>query len=363
MISASTFQSYDEAPVNFYEINCIRDNHPIQGCYCEDGYWSYDHRYTNDDGTYQIYTLCTKVNDVVCPDIRKSKSDLTFFNPKSITQWYEINNTSVDIDVVNRYKNYNQTPVSCSYSLDDFQTFGDIMIYQNTFIGLSSAYEVERATATLNDDIFPYFCSLPSLDCPLDPLKPGENVTQTTCSRFTSLDPEGDLCRSWAAQFPDKADQIKVQYCHQPSNIDRSECACINKAYSPLYRAFKKDVNAPDSCWYTPCANGSLFLQTSSELAVPECPDVCGLIINNIGNAETIDLSDADIYIDCVKGEDLPMNAATTTTIQVQTDLPVSQRQVPLFIFPYTLPWEYWFLVGIISLLGIIFVILFFLIK
>lgn len=326
---------------------------------CPENFWAYDFISPNFVSIFAD-TICTEQKPEVCPVLNKTPSTLNFFDQKPLSRWYDtFRGTGSNVGI--KYKNFNSTPVNCSYPLSSFQTFGDIVNYQNNFEAFPSAEEKAFAQETLNNDILPYFCSLPSLDCPLDPLRPGESVTQTRCSRFTSIDPEGDICRQWAAEFPNLADQVKVQFCHQSENLHTSECACINKAYDPLYRTAKKSVEVPDFCWWTPCANASQFLIPASEKQVTECPDVCGIIINNYTNATEIDLSNANIYIDCTKGVEPPKSNKTApeSSIQILNTLEGNVRKYPspIYLDPFQLPWEYWFLFSIMIVLVIVYIV------
>jgi hypothetical protein len=341
---------------------------------CPDGYWASameDATTDNPPGTCTdvndlAQPICTAVNPAVCPNLSSNlPPDLTFFNTKPLNRWFAngTNDYNVSQEVKLTYKNFNETSVSCSYPLESFKTFGDIMNYQNAFTAFPSAFDIEVSTATLNQEIMPYFCSLPSTDCSIDPLKPGENVHQTHCSRFTSLDPEGTLCRTWAAEYPEESDVVQINYCHQPENLESSECACINKAYSPLYRAMKKDVNAPDSCWWDPCANASQFLVPSTELTVTHCQDVCTTVIANYGrNVETIDLQYANFFVSCTKGQPVPENNSSQP-ITARTSLILPQTTLPLFIWSYSMPWEYWFMIAILGVLVVLFLVLMFAIR
>jgi len=331
---------------------------------CPDGYWAYDFIPANSSFSFNTFadTICTQSKNDVCPTLNKNPSTLNFFDKKPLNIWYDTTQgNDYRSNIQFKYKNYNSTPVNCSYPLTSFQTFGDVVNYQNNFEAFPSAEEKAFAQETLNNDILPYFCSIQSLDCPLDPLRPGESVTQTRCSRFTSIDPEGDICRQWAAEFPNLADQVKVQFCHQSENLHASECACINKAYDPLYRTAKKSVEVPDFCWWTPCANASQFLIPASEEQVTECPDVCGIIINNYTNATEIDLSKANIYIDCTKGVEPPKSNKTApeSSIQILNTLEgnVKKYPLPIYLDPFQLPWEYWFLFSIMIVLVIVYIV------
>lgn len=252
---------------------------------------------------------CTTVVDSVCPTIGGTSGGYTinpFFSESPINARY-VNTLGLSENITylsSNYKQMNQIPVTCNYDLDSFQTFEDILKFQRAFITTASAYNPQEGSQILNTEIMPSFCSIPSSNCPLDPLKPGESVTLFSCSRFTSTDTEGDMCRTWEEEYPTLADQVKIEFCSQPNAFNSSECACINKLYNEEYRALKKNVNAPDSCWYIPCANSTQFLITSTEI-LPEpntsCPDTCGVIINNY-DTSTVNFSTSQILVDCVKG-------------------------------------------------------------
>jgi len=348
-----SIDAIDYCPINTWANNSYTESqktcNPING----------DTNYLSQSCSYSKPSLCYLYNP--------NDEDRTFFWSNNTPKYWEVafnGEGYLTPDVVDPYLDklnnnlsttFNQQSISCEYGVDEFKSFGDILNYNNKFIATTRAVDASDAINILNTVIYPHFCSLESLDCPIDPLKPGENVQQPRCSRFTSLDPEGDLCRTWAATFPSQADVIKIQYCHQLENIDKSECACINKVYNPLYIAIKKDVLAPDSCWFTPCSNESQFLIPSVETRVVACPDVCGLIIQNYGDAD-IDLTDANIYIDCTKGQE-PNPQNKTVPIQPQGIGIKSINQQPkeyLFIWEYNIPIVYWVLAAIVVFLVVI---------
>ncbi len=340
---------------------------------CPEMTWAYNMRTQYADGfdgrnyctgNDDFFNLpnCVEVGNYLCPLTPKLTNDVdAIWNHPPPQLWIRndthTTNNNIIINRLNTriWVDYNQMPVRCSYDVESFTTFGDILALTNNFIATPRSPTNENRDI-LNEVIYPYFCSLESLDCPLDPLRPGESIQQTRCSRFTSTDPEGDLCRTWAATYPIQADAIKTTYCHRPDNIDKSECACINKVYDTLYNTLKKDVLAPDSCWYTPCSNETLFLIPASETVVVACPDVCGVIIKNYGDAD-IDLTDANIYVDCTKGQE-QSKSITATNQQTITTKTIMQTTIQWI---YEMPIAYWVIIGVIIFLIIVFSVLMFL--
>lgn len=297
--------------------------------------WQYGTQNSSNNGYAK--KLLTQPQLSVCAPIGKQAIQ-PIFTYKPINSWYPPGGETKEQYITTNINSFEETEIACSYNLSDFQTFGSILQYQRTFQASDHrTNRTELVNDILNNQILPYFCSLESYDCPLDPLSNPSNPSNlASCSRFISTDPEGDICRSWAASYPEQADSIKTFYCHQPENIYASECACVNKLYYPLYQTVKRDISAPDLCFWFPCSNTSQFIVPSVETPNNvECPSLCGLIINNFNGADIVFDEEAEIYVNCLY--DLE-ETDTTKNIKTQQVIPGSSNRFTSFINSFSTP-------------------------
>lgn len=369
-ISARLYQHATDPPKGSYDAyvcstqtrcdgpgNCYRDTDIEEAASnpCAYGYWSY--KFNDCDfppgtlGFFNAPVSCTLPNDALCPVIH----DTTYSRGSG---WSVVPPGTIDLeyksDVEKNYKNATIQPITCSYGIDAFQTFGDILQYRYGFISTERAVDPQDALDTLNMAIMPEFCLLPSSDCPFDPLRPGHQEATSTCSRFISLDPEGELCRSWSAEYPAYADAVKVRYCQMSENLSKPECQCVNKSLNPIYNTLKVGVNTSDSCFWGPCDNSSQFLIPSTEVSATKCPDVCGVIINNYNNRDTtIDFTDSEFYVDCTKG----LATVPTGTSNVNNLIFTLTEPLEVPKAPNQLNWSYWFIIAVFVVLSISFML------
>lgn len=231
--------------------------------------------------------------------------DRTYFAEAPFRGSYEEGVSQKDIAAI-YYKRFSQAAVTYEYPLSAFRWFYDILNYQRAFVtGERRPYDPPAAQRALDEEVFPSFCAFPSDACP----------DTSPCSRFVSVDPEGDQCRAWAAREPARADAVKVEYCHRPTSVANKECQCINAIFDPYYLLFKQDLAAPDGCWYAPCANTTEYLVPSTEALEAPCPDVCGIILKNynIGKESNIKYTaDAVATIACLRSTDAATSPSPT---------------------------------------------------
>lgn len=290
-----------------------------------------------------IQNYCSSINPEVCPLINGT--------PPYDVNWRGAPTQSVEFtfgQVSSIGPQIYDPSVGCSYSTDQFQDYADIQTFSNTFITGPEASDPTQAKFVLDTAILPEFCLQDSFDCPYDPLRPGEKIRLNRCSRFISVDREGEYCRQWSAQEPELSDEVKTAYCQQPVNAETSECACVNRTDNDIYQTLKVGVNAPDFCWYNPCANSSQYLVPSTIVPVDSCPDVCGVIVNTYNNTgANLDFSEAEIFVNCVKGIDVS-GGSTGSTGSTGGSGPVFNTS--------EYPWYVWFLlvVGVIAVVLLI---------
>lgn len=179
--------------------------------------------------------------------------------------------------------------VQCSYPAGTIKTVADLNTFNAAFSGNSN-----RSTI-VDTNIMPAFCSIPSSTCGPDP---ETGAARTTCSRFSSTDAEGSLCRSWEARKPSAADTAKTNYCR--SNPKATECRCINRATDPIYQQIAVRSNAPDSCWYLPCKNPDSYLVPSTIQLSTTCPNICQQINDFASNeGASLDVNELRQSINC----------------------------------------------------------------
>lgn len=175
---------------------------------------------------------------------------------------------------------FNQAPnINCIYSPNQFKTSTDLLTWEATF-GKDNTY---------NNIIMPAFCSKEtSVGCP----KNESGRIQTTCSILRAETPAGQLCRNWAVDHPELANEAAKNYCQ---NHDTFECACFNRGNDLEYQSFKQYVpNVPDSCWYRPCTVPT-YNFIPSELKNIPCPlDVCQKIQDGYHNEQYRFLNPSD---------------------------------------------------------------------
>lgn len=253
-------------------------------------------------------------------------------------------------------KNYNYT--QCEYPSDiaDFMTYEDITLWKTRFV-YTTAYDPISGLEVLNTVLLPQYCSTSTSFCPPDPIT-GQQPEE--CSQF--LNTKSADCQLWAIQYPTQADIVKQQWCAErtytvdDSYIGPSECDCINRDLNPIWQYFHENPELPESqdhCWYLPCANPSFYLPLSTD-TYSACPDVCGIIVRQIGdNPPPIVIPPEDPYINC----NLDTNKSSSSIIQSKNminkiiDDPTSKES-------FTVAWV---LIGILILavIGVIIIIKF----
>lgn len=90
--------------------------------------------------------------------------------------------------------------VACQYPLHAFKTAKGLKTWLKKF----------GEDGQFNDEIMPYFCSQPSVDCPVHE---HSGKKMKSCSRFNDNSAEGKICRKWSKKFPGKTKRIEQKYC------------------------------------------------------------------------------------------------------------------------------------------------------
>jgi hypothetical protein len=130
-----------------------------------------------------------------------------------------------------------------------------------------------------------------------------------SCSRYRSINQDGDLCRDWLSTLSlRKQDAAMENYCIHHNSLD---CRCINRSTDKEYMRAKAVAPFPDKCWFIPCANAeSLYLvPTKTEDANDHCPvNICQQIIQ-ISDAQKVDIDSVSNNINCnfVKEDNVPV--------------------------------------------------------
>lgn len=181
--------------------------------------------------------------------------------------------------------------LTCDYGNSlNFENISEkgVNTWYNYFVYQRTANRSYGKTA-LETLILPYYCSQIVTTCPQDPqvvLEEGESAPALPqCMRLQSIDDR--ICAEWSDKYPEIVDQIKKWYCCKYKNAP--ECKCINRFTDITYQVIllESPELTPDTdhCWYIPCSNPSFYLSLSSEQKAP-CPDICGIIINNLSDTD-----------------------------------------------------------------------------
>jgi len=161
--------------------------------------------------------------------------------------------------------------VYCSYNLTDLQR-----------IKPKSMAEFLRDNPAAKEKVLSKWCEGAASNpetCPNYPV--GE------CSKFVSLDrDEGDLCRKFAEESHDKADQAMTNWCADPIRRTYKECRCLRRQENELYNTLAQEVtdSGQDWCWYIPCKDTNLtaYLNTydfrKPDKDAQKCPNVCAIV-------------------------------------------------------------------------------------
>ena len=209
-------------------IPCKKDEWPYKKINCANGLNNFQYK-------------CSKLDPNICPKISNSNGNPKFENPPF---------------------------VKCSYPISAFQNSEDVNLWTSEW-GKDYSY---------NNLIMPSFCQLTSSSC----------SNSSICSRFTSNDKEGSLCRNWSSKNSDISNNIKNKLCNSSSTSfstnNNFECLCINRSDDPLYQDIKKSLpqNIPDQCWWKPCINSDIHIIPSNLNSQIICPSNICTLINNI---------------------------------------------------------------------------------
>lgn len=279
---------------------------------------------------------CTPIDPNVCPVLPG--------NPLAIptVEW----TPGVAINSSANWGNPNVLNVQCGYNPNDITTAVQVAELQRAFSATNP-----QTQQILDEQLYPSFCSLPSNNCPPDPVT-GEQ--RQVCSRFASSDQEGALCRSWQARNLQQADVSKRRFCN--TNPTSKECDCINRSSNPTYQQLNPRQLSQDSCWWGPCRNSDAYLVTSDLLNPTRCPDVCQqvnqFIADNTGQVNVNDIR-----------QNLACGTETTTSGTIIGELPAIDQPVqPTTNQPVTVSfisrYGIWIVVGLIVLLVLIGVII-----
>jgi hypothetical protein len=199
----------------------------------------------------------------------------------------------------------------CSYddsdsffsSTKDVDTYVKYCIYDSIGSSGSNTDDTKCNQSFYNKNMSTFCGALVTSNCP---------NTETKCLRYSSLNDEGQMCRSWASEgwkgrgqpSTDRqrgADSAFDTWCQ--NNPTMSECACINAGSNDTYKALKNGgLEVPDYCWYTPCTDSRNIgtFQDQSQT----CPkDLCQTIINT-AESQSVDYSNLKLITTCSSGDD-----------------------------------------------------------
>lgn len=161
--------------------------------------------------------------------------------------------------------------ISCQYNIDNINTIEQLYNIEKKFPisnNINSVNEIKKN-----------FCYSFSKKCPIDP---ETNKPFEKCSRFISLDDEGEKCREWVVSQPIRVSDIhKKDFCHKNPNL--KECQCLNRHLNDDYKNVKKYLHTEDYCWYLPCASGPYLKQENIQLN-KKCSNICQIIIETNKN-------------------------------------------------------------------------------
>ena len=252
-------------------------------------------------------------------------------------------------------KNYDHTQCEYQSDLSDYMTAEDITLWKTRFV-YTTAYDPANGLEVLNTVLLPQYCSTSTTFCPPDPIT---GQVPEECSQFLNIDSTD--CQLWAIQYPTQADTIKQEWCAERTFIigdsytGPPECDCINRDLNPIWQSVHTGPDAlpesQDHCWYLPCANPSFFLPLSTDTYTP-CPDVCGIIIRQIGdNPPPVVIPPEDPYINCNLNTTTATTATTASIAAKEVVMKIVEESSMLYIWT-------WVLIGIL-ILAIIGVIIF----
>lgn len=216
-------------------------------CYCDECKGLSPDSLSCADGDWTIHEpghhgrpLCSKVDPYMCPVIGGNDGNAQFTD--------------------------DPPEVACTYRASDFQNLDDIQTYVDTW----------GEDDQLNDAMTG-FCKQQSVSCPIDP-ETGKQMP--ICSNLIATDDAGDICRDWAHNHPDKADQSKREYC---AENDSADCRCLHRSDDDAYKAAKPYVpGVSDACWYNYCQDPSTYVTPSDMMGV-ECPaETCANIVRGV---------------------------------------------------------------------------------
>lgn len=177
--------------------------------------------------------VCSSVNVSLCPIISSYSVQARFVNQSTTMPT-------------------NSTHVECTYTAinNDNTTFTEQEAHQwlRTF-GPNSSW---------TDEIMPDFCSHPGnpATCPIDPMT---GFQLRTCSRFTTTDTTGRLCRDYVKNSPNNATKTQEEFCKSTNTPD---CLCLNRERNTQYQQISSQVDFDDESWYQPCRDPVHYVVT-----------------------------------------------------------------------------------------------------
>lgn len=179
------------------------------------------------------------------------------------------------------------TNITCEYDVSKINTYVQLNEYKNKY---GDDYKTLLQT----------YCEFESDAC--------SEIDK--CSRLTSNDDSGSICKSWAAaQNNQTLDEVKKAYCRRfPINAD---CKCINRRNDKIYNETKTNKYFNDGCWYTPCTTGENLV--ISEINADNCPDVCQIIYDLNKNNSAV-INKTQNVINCQFGTLIDQDKNNTTT-------------------------------------------------
>jgi len=159
---------------------------------------------------------------------------------------------------------------------------------RNEVSNLNQVYESVKKFGN-NNPIQNAFCQTKVNTCPQEMIG--------GCSRYFSVNPDGDYCRKIFNDQTDAQKDIAIaNYCSRNDTVD---CKCANRSNDPDYVKLKQGNPFPDSCWYIPCANAQRYLVPSEFKHNPNCPENICQIVFDISQAHDVNIDHLKADINC----------------------------------------------------------------
>jgi hypothetical protein len=222
--------------------------------------------------------LCSKINTSLCPMIGDLPPvSIKWVSNSSFSAASSSPNLSVQYDPNNNQNTYPE--IECTYDTSQFKSATDVAKF-NLFAGTSLNINTQsnnannnstnNNTQNSNNALMSSFCLNKVTTCPINPIT---NLKMASCSRFTSTENDGNMCRDWINSQPDK-DQILSSFCSQNATED---CGCYLRNTNEIYKKISSNFqNVADNCWFKPCASSAFLIPQSLSDNKVVCPDKSG---------------------------------------------------------------------------------------